>query len=103
MGDQTRSYMLRLWKQFPWIDPFLEVLHTVKEERNILHTVKRRKVNWIGPILHRNYVLTHILEGRIEVTGRRGRRFKQLQDDLREMGGYWKLKEEALYRTPWKN
>jgi len=28
-----------------------EVLHTDKEVRNILHTVKRRKANWIGQIL----------------------------------------------------
>jgi hypothetical protein len=27
-----------------------EVLHRVKEERNILHTVKRRQANWIGHI-----------------------------------------------------
>jgi hypothetical protein len=25
-----------------------EVLHKVKEERNILHTVQQRKANWIG-------------------------------------------------------
>jgi len=31
-----------------------EVLQRVKEERNILHTMKRRKANWIGHILHRN-------------------------------------------------
>jgi len=30
------------------------------------------------------------------VTGRRGRRRKQLLDDLMEKAGYWKLKEEAL-------
>jgi hypothetical protein len=42
------------------------------------------------------------LEGRIEVTGRRGRRRKQLLDDLKEKRGYWKLKEEALGRTLWK-
>jgi hypothetical protein len=28
--------------------------------------------------------------------GQRGRRHKQLLDDLRETKGYWKLKEEAL-------
>jgi hypothetical protein len=28
-----------------------DVLHTVKEERNFLHTIKRRKANWIGQIL----------------------------------------------------
>jgi len=31
-----------------------------------------------------------------EVTGRRGRRRKQLLDDRKETGGYRKLKEEAL-------
>jgi hypothetical protein len=34
-----------------------EVLHRVKEERNILHTIKRRKANWIGHILRRNCLL----------------------------------------------
>jgi hypothetical protein len=31
-----------------------KVLHGVREERNVLHTVKRRKANWIGNILPRN-------------------------------------------------
>jgi hypothetical protein len=35
----------------------------------------------------------------VYVTGRRGRRHKKLLDDLREMRGYWKLKEEALDRS----
>jgi hypothetical protein len=39
------------------------------------------------------------LEGRIEMTGRRGRRRRQLLDDLKEKKRYWKLKEEALDRT----
>jgi hypothetical protein len=42
------------------------------------------------------------LEGRIEMTGRRGRKRKQLLDDLDEKGRYWKLKEEALDRTLWR-
>ena len=33
------------------------------------------------------------------MTGRPGRRRKQLLDDLKEKSGYWKLKEEALDRT----
>jgi hypothetical protein len=28
-----------------------EVLHRVKKDRNILHTIKRRKTNWSGHIL----------------------------------------------------
>ena len=30
------------------------------------------------------------------MTGRRGRRCKQLLDDLEETGGYWKMKELAV-------
>jgi hypothetical protein len=36
------------------------------------------------------------------MTGRRGRRHKQLLDDLKEKKIYWKLKEEALDRTVWR-
>jgi hypothetical protein len=43
-----------------------EVLHRVKEERNILHTIKRRKANLIGHILRRNCLLKHVIEGKLE-------------------------------------
>jgi hypothetical protein len=52
----------------------------------IIYAVKRRKSNWIGHVLRRNCLLKHVIEGkierRIEVMGRRGRRGKQLLDDL---------------------
>jgi hypothetical protein len=37
----------------------------------------------------------------IEVSGRRGRRCKQLLDNLKERRGFWVLKEEALDRIAW--
>jgi len=84
-----------------------EVLHRIKEERSILHTVKRREAKWIGHILHMNYFLKHVIEGKIEgsieVTGKRGRRRKQLLHSLKKIRGYWKFKEEALDRTLWGN
>ena len=50
-----------------------KVLHRVKEERNILNTIRNRKASWIGHILCRNclpnYVSEGKIEGRIEVTG----------------------------------
>jgi len=80
-----------------------EALQRVEEDRNIPQAIKMGKANWILHILHRNCILTHIfdgnIEGRIEVTGRRGRRSKQLLDDLEERRGYWKLKREVLART----
>jgi hypothetical protein len=36
------------------------------------------------------------------VTGRRGRRRKQLADYLKEMRGYYKMKQEALDGTVWR-
>ena len=73
---------------------------------NIAHTIKRRKGDWIGPIFCRNCPVKHVIagkiEGRIEVTGRRGRTRKQLLVDLKETRGYWKLKEGARDRTLWR-
>jgi hypothetical protein len=40
-----------------------------------------------------------MIEGCIEVTGKRGRRRNQLLDEKR---GYWKLKEETIDRTLWR-
>ena len=42
------------------------MLHRVKEDRKILHTVKRRKANWMGHILRGNCLLKHFIEGKIE-------------------------------------
>jgi hypothetical protein len=55
----------------------------------------------------RNCLLKEVIEGkikgRIEVTRRRGRRCKQLLDDLGDRRGYSHLKEEALDRIKWRN
>jgi len=83
-----------------------DVLLTVKEQRNIRHEIRKRKVDWIGHILRRNRLLQWVTEGEIqggiEVTGRRGRRCRKLLDDLKERRGYSHLKEEALDHTMWR-
>ena len=80
-----------------------KVLLRVKEQRNILHEIRKRKTNWIDHILRRNCLLQRVIEGKIkggiEVTGRRGRKCRMLLDDLKERRGYSQLKEEALDRT----
>jgi hypothetical protein len=80
-----------------------EVLLRVKEQRNILHEIRKRKANGIGHILRRKCLLRRVTEGKIqggiEVTGRQGRRRKKLLDDVKERIGYSYLKEEALYRA----
>ena len=83
-----------------------EVLLRVKEQRNILHEIRKRKANWIGHILRRNCLLQRVIAGKIkgggEVTGKRGRRRRKLLVDLKEWRGYSHLKEDALDRTMWR-
>jgi len=65
-----------------------KVIQRVKEERNILQTIKRSKANWSGDILRWKCLLKQVTEGRtegmIEVTGRRRRRRKNLLGDLQK-------------------
>ena len=83
-----------------------EVLLRANEQRNILHEIRKWKANWIGHILRRNCLLKQVIEGKIkgemEVTRRRGRRRKKL-DDFKDRRGYCHLKEEALDSTMWRN
>jgi hypothetical protein len=51
---------------------------------------------------HLGHVIDGKIDGRIGVTGRRGRRRKKLMDDLAEKRGYSTLKEEALDHTVWR-
>jgi hypothetical protein len=82
-----------------------EVLLRVKEQRYVLHEIRKRKTNWIRHIWRRNCLLHRVIEGKIkggiEVTGRRGRKRRKLLDDLKERRGHSHLKEEALGRTMW--
>jgi hypothetical protein len=43
-----------------------DVLLRVKEQRNILHEISKRKANWIGHILRRNCLLQQVIEEGIE-------------------------------------
>jgi hypothetical protein len=43
-----------------------EVLLRVREQRNILHEISKRKANWIGPILRRHCLLQQVIEGKIK-------------------------------------
>ena len=87
-ADQKYRGSFEMWcwrsmEKISWTDRVRneEVLHRDKEQRNILHTVERKKANWIGYILCGNCLLKYVIEGKIEgrmeVTGRQGRRRSQ--------------------------
>jgi len=54
-----------------------EVLLAIKKYRNILHTIKRRKTNWIGHFLRRTCLLKHVIE-----------RYKGQEDEGEDVSSY---------------
>jgi hypothetical protein len=91
--DQKHLESFEIWcwrrmEKTSWTDHVRneDILLRVKEQRNILHEIRKRKANWIGHILRRNCLLQRVTEskiqGGIEVTGRRRRRRRKLLDDL---------------------
>jgi hypothetical protein len=95
MVDMVKGLEMQYWRRmekFCWTDCVRnkEVIPRFKKERNILHTIKIKKVNLIGHILHKNCILKHDIKEKDRgnnVTGRRERRRKQLLDDLMENRG----------------
>jgi len=66
---------------------------------------KKRKANWICHVLRGDCLLKRVIEGkikgRIEVTGRRGRRRKKLLAGLKGKNRILDI-EEALDRSLWR-
>jgi hypothetical protein len=55
----------------------------VKEQRNIVHEISKRKANWIDHILRRNCFLQRVIEGKIK------REYKWQEDEEEDIGSYW--------------
>ena len=65
------SFEMRCWRRMEkisWTKHVRneEVLLRVKEQRNILHEISKRKANWIGHILRGNCLLQRVIEGKIK-------------------------------------
>jgi hypothetical protein len=58
----------RRMEKISWTDHVRneDVLLGVKEHRNILHEIRKRKANWIGDILRRNCLLQRVIAGKIQ-------------------------------------
>ena len=109
-ADQKYLEISEMWcwrrmEKISWTDHMRneEVLLRVNEQRNILHEIRKRKVNWIGHILRRNCLLKQVIKIKIKGEMEVARRRKKLLDDLKDRRGYSHLKEEALHRTMWRH
>ena len=74
--DQKHLESFEMWwwrrmEKISWTDHVRneEVLLRVKEQRNILHEIRKRKAKWIGQILRRNCPLQRVIEGTIKKGG----------------------------------
>jgi hypothetical protein len=65
--ERFEMWCWRRMEKIIWTDHVRnkEVLFRVKEQRNILRQIRKRKANWIGHILSRNYLLQRFIEGKI--------------------------------------
>jgi hypothetical protein len=99
--DSFETWCWRKTEKISWTDHVKneKVLQSVTEEMDVvLCTIKRRKADWIGHILHRHCHLKRDIEGKGEG---KGRRQKQLLNESKTTRKYRKLKEEALDCTLW--
>ena len=67
--------------------------------RTLLNNVLRRKNNWIGHNLRRNFLHCEAIEGHMTEVKGVATRTTQLLDDFRNTRRYWELKEKAEDRN----
>jgi len=75
----------RRMKKIKWSEKVTneQVIDRRGEKRTLLNNSLRRKANWIGHILRRNYLLHGTIEGQMTEVKGVGKRRTQLLDDLR--------------------
>jgi hypothetical protein len=70
--DQKHLESFEMWcwrskENISWTDHVRnEVLLRVKEQRNILYEIRKRKADWFVHILRRNCLLQRVVEGKIK-------------------------------------
>jgi len=81
--DQKHLESFEMWcwrrmEKISWTDVRNEdVLLRVKEQRNILHEILKRKTNWFRHILRRNCLLQRVTKGIIQAGDRSGRKTRK--------------------------
>jgi hypothetical protein len=91
--------VLERMEKISWTDRVKSEKYYMQSRKAISYIIKNRKANRAGHTLSWNCLQKQVTEGKtermIEVTVRRGRRYKQLLDDLREKRQLWKVEQEA--------
>jgi hypothetical protein len=83
--ESFEMWCWRRMEKISWTDHVRneEVFLRVKEQRNVLREILKRKANWIGHILRRNCILQRVTEGKIKG------RIEVKEDEEEDIGSYW--------------
>ena len=97
--DRLQAFEMWIWRRMEkisWKDKKtnVEVLDLVREERNLVDTILKRKKNWIGHIVRGEGLLKTVMEGRMEGKRGRGRPRIGMIDELKE-GSYVNMKRKT--------
>ncbi|KAJ4438519.1 hypothetical protein ANN_14464 [Periplaneta americana] len=68
----------------------------------MMKLIRKRKRNWLGHWLRRNYPLKDALEGMVNGRRVRGRRRYQMIDNIKVNGSYTEAKRKAENRKDWR-
>jgi hypothetical protein len=73
-ADQKYLESFEMWcwqriEKISWTDHVRnkEILLRVKEQRNILHEIRKGKANWLGHVVRRKCLLKQVIKGKIKV------------------------------------
>ena len=77
------------------------VLERVGDRRIMLELIKKRKGNWLGYLLRRNYLLKDALEGLVNGKKVRDRKIYQMIDNIVINRLYADTKRKAEKRLEW--
>jgi hypothetical protein len=96
--ENSETWCWRRMEKISWTDRVKHggILHIQPRRKEVLCTIKIRKVNCIGHTLRRKCLLKHVRGGNKEETILRERRRKQVLDERTEKKEYLNLKEEPV-------
>ena len=101
---RLESFEMWCWRKIlkvRWIDRKTNnwLLKEAGEKRSLIHSIRKRKHEWLGHVLRHDGLLKVAIEGKLD--GKRGPGRPRL-GMISEMGNYAKLKEDAVDRERWR-
>lgn len=105
--EAFEMWCFRRTLKITWCDKITneDVLKRMKEKRQVMNNIEKRRAAWIGHILRHEGLLHTLIEGATEGRNQRGRPRQEYLDDLKKDMGcrtYEELKEMAEDRYLWR-